>query len=37
MSTSGKDGWRDAGYDYVSIDDCWMSKKRDAQGRQVGL
>lgn len=28
-----KDGWKDAGYEYVCIDDCWPSKQRDAQGR----
>ncbi|XP_053550430.1 alpha-N-acetylgalactosaminidase [Bombina bombina] len=27
------DGWRDLGYVYVSIDDCWAQKKRDANGR----
>lgn len=27
------DGYRDAGYEYVNIDDCWMSKTRDANGR----
>lgn len=28
-----KEGWKDAGYKYVCIDDCWPSKQRDAQGR----
>ncbi|KAK1163007.1 alpha-N-acetylgalactosaminidase [Acipenser oxyrinchus oxyrinchus] len=28
-----EDGWRALGYEYVNIDDCWTSKKRDAQGR----
>ncbi|XP_007571978.1 alpha-galactosidase A [Poecilia formosa] len=28
-----KDGWREAGYEYVCIDDCWPSHERDAQGR----
>lgn len=28
-----KEGWKDAGYEYVCIDDCWPSHKRDAQGR----
>lgn len=28
-----EDGWRELGYVYVSIDDCWSSKKRDEQGR----
>jgi len=26
-------GMRDAGYEYVNIDDCWMAPERDAQGR----
>lgn len=28
-----KEGWKDAGYEYVCIDDCWPSHQRDAQGR----
>lgn len=28
-----EDGWRELGYEYVIIDDCWMSKLRDEQGR----
>ncbi|XP_029917793.1 alpha-galactosidase A [Myripristis murdjan] len=28
-----KEGWREAGYEYVCIDDCWPSHQRDAQGR----
>lgn len=28
------DGWRDAGYAQVSIDDCWALPTRDPQGRQ---
>ncbi|CAK6964919.1 alpha-galactosidase A [Scomber scombrus] len=28
-----KEGWKDAGYVYVCIDDCWPSHQRDAQGR----
>lgn len=28
-------GYRDAGYEYVAIDDCWMERERDAQGRLV--
>ncbi|XP_008288909.1 alpha-N-acetylgalactosaminidase [Stegastes partitus] len=28
-----KDGWRDLGYVYVNIDDCWSSMERDKQGR----
>jgi alpha-galactosidase len=26
-------GMRDAGYEYVNLDDCWMAPERDAQGR----
>jgi len=29
------DGYRDVGYKYVDIDDCWLSKSRDAQGKLV--
>lgn len=25
-------GFRDAGYTYVSVDDCWMALERDANG-----
>ncbi|XP_068182382.1 alpha-galactosidase A [Antennarius striatus] len=28
-----KEGWKEAGYEYVCIDDCWPSHQRDAQGR----
>jgi len=28
-----RSGMRNAGYRYVNIDDCWMAKDRDAQGR----
>ncbi|XP_046878870.1 alpha-galactosidase A [Hypomesus transpacificus] len=28
-----KEGWMEAGYEYVCIDDCWPSKQRDAKGR----
>lgn len=28
-----EDGYKDAGYQYVSIDDCWLSKERDANGK----
>src|SRR5947209_1881617 len=28
-------GMRDVGYQYVNIDDCWMTQQRDAQGRLV--
>nr|XP_053645018.1 alpha-N-acetylgalactosaminidase-like isoform X1 [Cherax quadricarinatus] len=26
-------GYRDLGYDLVSLDDCWLSRERDARGR----
>ena len=29
------DGYREAGYVYVNIDDCWPLKQRDSQGRLV--
>ncbi|XP_028406956.1 alpha-N-acetylgalactosaminidase-like [Dendronephthya gigantea] len=28
-----EDGFQEAGYEYISIDDCWMEKTRDSQGR----
>ncbi|XP_023253795.1 alpha-galactosidase A isoform X2 [Seriola lalandi dorsalis] len=28
-----KEGWKEAGYEYVCVDDCWPSHQRDAQGR----
>nr|XP_004542036.1 alpha-N-acetylgalactosaminidase [Maylandia zebra] len=28
-----EDGWKELGYVYVNIDDCWSSKQRDDQGR----
>src|SRR5690348_10272796 len=28
-------GLRDAGYTFVNIDDCWMTRSRDAQGNLV--
>jgi hypothetical protein len=28
-----KDGYRDVGYEYIHIDDCWMSMHRDRAGR----
>ncbi|XP_046860620.1 alpha-N-acetylgalactosaminidase-like isoform X2 [Xenia sp. Carnegie-2017] len=28
-----EDGFRDAGYEFISIDDCWMEKTRDSKGR----
>ncbi|KAJ3649625.1 hypothetical protein Zmor_021356 [Zophobas morio] len=27
------DGYLEAGYEYLIIDDCWMSKERDSEGR----
>lgn len=27
------DGYLDAGYEYIIIDDCWASKKRDENNR----
>ncbi|XP_008582893.1 PREDICTED: alpha-galactosidase A [Galeopterus variegatus] len=27
------DGWKDAGYEYLCIDDCWMAPQRDSKGR----
>ncbi|KFV07654.1 Alpha-galactosidase A, partial [Pterocles gutturalis] len=27
------EGWRDAGYEFVCIDDCWMAPSRDEHGR----
>ncbi|XP_006027700.1 alpha-N-acetylgalactosaminidase isoform X2 [Alligator sinensis] len=29
------DGWKELGYVYVNIDDCWMAKQRDASGQLV--
>lgn len=28
-------GYRDAGYEYVIIDDCWLGPERDTNGRLV--
>lgn len=28
-----EDGWRELGYNYVNIDDCWSSMDRDKDGR----
>lgn len=28
-----QDGWKDLGYVYVNIDDCWSSKQRDDKGQ----
>jgi len=27
------EGYKDAGYEYVNIDDCWIAKERDEFGR----
>ncbi|GBN42600.1 Alpha-galactosidase A [Araneus ventricosus] len=29
------DGYKDLGYEYVNIDDCWMEKERDKDGKLV--
>ncbi|XP_052795328.1 alpha-N-acetylgalactosaminidase-like isoform X2 [Mya arenaria] len=29
------EGYKDKGYEYVNIDDCWMEKQRDANGTLV--
>ncbi|XP_022109391.1 alpha-N-acetylgalactosaminidase-like [Acanthaster planci] len=26
-------GYKEVGYEFINMDDCWMSKERDAQGR----
>ncbi|XP_048245066.1 alpha-N-acetylgalactosaminidase-like [Haliotis rufescens] len=30
-----EEGYRDVGYEYIGIDDCWPSKSRDADGNLV--
>ena len=30
------DGYKDVGYQYVNIDDCWLSRHRDGQGKLQG-
>ncbi|XP_060705154.1 alpha-N-acetylgalactosaminidase-like isoform X2 [Hemiscyllium ocellatum] len=30
-----EDGWKELGYQYVNIDDCWAAKERDLEGRLV--
>ena len=30
-----KDGYKDAGYEYLVIDDCWSLKERDENGHLV--
>lgn len=27
------DGYKDAGYEYVNVDDCWMAKERGPDGK----
>lgn len=27
------DGWKEVGYKYLCIDDCWMAPQRDSKGR----
>jgi len=27
------EGYRDAGYEYIAVDDCWMARQRDYRGR----
>nr|XP_042906106.1 alpha-N-acetylgalactosaminidase isoform X2 [Parasteatoda tepidariorum] len=29
------EGFKDAGYEYVNVDDCWMAKERDSSGKLV--
>ncbi|XP_069764329.1 alpha-N-acetylgalactosaminidase-like [Narcine bancroftii] len=30
-----EDGWKELGYQYVNIDDCWAAKERDSKGQLV--
>lgn len=30
-----EDGWRELGYEYINIDDCWSAKQRDSAGQLV--
>ena len=30
-----REGYREAGYEYLVIDDCWSLKERDAEGNLV--
>ena len=27
------DGYKDVGYEYINIDDCWLAKERDENGK----
>jgi hypothetical protein len=29
------EGYKDAGYEYIMMDDCWLSQERGADGRLV--
>lgn len=29
------EGYKDVGYEYVNIDDCWLAKQRDSNGKLV--
>ena len=29
------EGYKDAGYQYVSIDDCWLAKERDRKIKRL--
>lgn len=28
-------GYRDAGYEYITLDDCWPANQRDASGHLI--
>ncbi|XP_054851479.1 alpha-N-acetylgalactosaminidase-like isoform X2 [Eublepharis macularius] len=28
-----EDGWKELGYEYINLDDCWEAEERDSQGR----
>ena len=30
------DGYKDVGYEYVNVDDCWPAKERDSKGQLQG-
>jgi len=29
------EGYKDVGYEYINVDDCWLEKERDYKGRLV--
>ena len=29
------DGYKEVGYEYINIDDCWLEKERDSKGKLV--